>query len=917
MHDLLRYGQSAWLEYIRRSLMDSGELAELIAAGLRGLTSNPSIFAKAIAGSDEYDAELRALLERDPHATGEALFEALAVSDIGRAADLFRGVYEETNGADGFVSIEVSPRLAADTASTLAEARRLWRTLARPNVMIKVPATPAGIPAIERLIAEGINVNVTLMFSLRHYDDVAAAYLRGLQACTDPSRVASVASFFVSRIDSAVDPLLDSRGGAAAAALRGRIAIANAKRAYARYREIFGGPEFAPLRARGARAQRVLFASTSTKDPRYPDMHYVEALIGPDTVDTLPPDTLVALLDHGRADTALEQDLEGAARDLEALAELDIDFNEVTRELQDDGVRKFVDSFDELLASILEKGEALRVGECGPEHAGHAGRAEYALVRSGAAVDKRLREWTESGFGHRLWRHDATLWSAQPVPELTDRLGWLRLPELLSERVDELEDLAADVKYEGIRDVVLLGMGGSSLAPEVFQRTLGNAAGYPRLRVLDSTHPAAVRAVERAVDLTTTLFVVSSKSGTTTETLSFFRYFWARLAERVKQPGRHFIAITDPGTPLAELAAERGFRAACLAPPDVGGRYSALAEFGLVPAALIGADVRGLLDQAWCMAEAAAFCVPETHNPGLLLGASLGELARTGRNKLTFLTSPALNAFPDWIEQLIAESTGKDGRGIVPVVGEAHAMPDAYGDDRFFVHLALADEAAGALDEAVAKLEAAGHPVARFHLPEPLALGAEMFRWELAVAAAGSVLGIHPFNQPDVQLAKDMARQAMAGAGAGVSGGVAVKDAAGLGKAFERWLAGAEPGGYIALQAFVEPSDKIAAALAGIRARLRERTRLATTVGFGPRFLHSTGQLHKGGPEGGIFLQLVDEPAEDLEIPETDHSFGRLLRAQADGDYAALAQRGRGPLRLELGRDPLAALARIEAALGG
>jgi transaldolase/glucose-6-phosphate isomerase len=568
---------------------------------------------------------------------------------------------------------------------------------------------------------------------------------------------------------------------------------------------------------------------------------------------------------------------------------------------------------------------------------------ELRLGRYAAAVERRLAAWQAASFGGRLWRKDPTLWTSDPgTPEIVDRLGWLDLPSSMRPRLPTLTELGDAAKAEGMRDAVVLGMGGSSLAPEVFARTFGPAPGHPRLWVLDSTHPEAVAELAGRLDLARTIFVVSSKSGTTTEMLSFFYLFWDRLGGIAAAPGhdrgQHFVAVTDPGTPLAKLAHERRFRALVEAPPDVGGRYSALTPFGLVPAGLMGVDLDDLLARGREMAAACGAEAAAADNPGLRLGAALGELTLAGRDKVTFAASPGLAAFPLWLEQLIAESTGKIGRGIVPVAGEPLGPPEAYGEDRFFVGLALGDEAGG-LDQRLDALERAGHPVARFKLAAPADLAPEMFRWEVAVAAAGSVIGVHPFNQPDVQLAKELAGKAMkelaaaraaGGSGSGGAGGeedgeVRADDPAALGRALAGWLAGAGPGTYLGLQAYLAPSAASDAALGGLQAELSRCTRFATTLGYGPRFLHSTGQLHKGGPPTGRFLQLLDSPVKDLAVPETSYSFGTLIRAQAQGDRQALRQRGRRVLRVELGSDVGGGLANLgraiaalpEAAAGG
>ena len=552
-------------------------------------------------------------------------------------------------------------------------------------------------------------------------------------------------------------------------------------------------------------------------------------------------------------------------------------------------------------------------------------REDLRLGAYTVTVEARLATWQEEDFGRRLWEKDYTLWSPQPIPELTDRLGWLELPDTMTAEVGRLTRFSREVAEEGIQDAIVLGMGGSSLAPEVFSRTFGHSFGRPAVTVLDSTHPGAVQALAGRLDPEKSLFVVSSKSGTTTEMLSFFHYFWELLEGR----GRSFVAVTDPGTPLEKLARERGFREVFNAPEEVGGRYSALTPFGLVPAALPGVDVGRLLSSARAMAQACRPGVAAADNPGLRLGAALGELARAGRDKLTFVTSHSLESFPDWLEHLIAESTGKTvlgggaRRGIVPVVGEPLGPPEAYGEDRFFAALLLGGDDVSVIEQRLEALERAGHPTARFRLPDRYALGAEMFRWEVATAAAGAALELNPFDQPDVQLAKELANEAMKKAAAGTlqtgGGAVAASDPQALGTAVAGWLAGVRAGDYLGIQAYLPPRPQTTEALRALQADLHARTRLAVTLGYGPRFLHSTGQLHKGGPDRCRFLQLVDEPAEDLAVPETHYTFGTLIRAQAEGDRQALEQRGRTVLRVQLGGEDAAGLQKVlqavEAAL--
>ena len=548
------------------------------------------------------------------------------------------------------------------------------------------------------------------------------------------------------------------------------------------------------------------------------------------------------------------------------------------------------------------------------------------------AVDARLKAWEESSAVGRLWDRETSLWSDDPAtPELANRLGWLDLPEQAEASLPALEALARELP-PWMTDIVLLGMGGSSLAPEVVARTLGSE-GLP-LTVMDSTHPRAVLDMDW-VRPANTVFIVASKSGSTIETLSLFRHFWSRTSEITDRPGDHFIAVTDPGSSLAELGRERDFLAVVKAPPDVGGRFSALTPFGLVAAALMRAPLRPMLAAA---AEIASVCAePAAHNPGFRLGAAIAELARAGRDKLTFVTSEPYAGVPDWIEQLIAESTGKDGKGIIPIAHEPELPIEVYGDDRAFVGILGSPEKMaeasqwGDEDEASPRLEAleaAGHPVIRVELDDPGDLLGMFFVWEVAVAMAGSALGVHPFDQPDVQLAKELATRALEGGdrdaevdegfgpaddveldlawdvpdyGHVPAAGQPAVDVDALDAALDRFLESLGPGDYIGVHAYLPGGDPDELeALAELRSALSEETGLATTLGYGPRFLHSTGQLHKGGPASGAFIQLLDDAPAHVHIPETDTTFHRLIQAQGRGDFDAMVQRDRRVLRVRV-----------------
>ena len=528
-------------------------------------------------------------------------------------------------------------------------------------------------------------------------------------------------------------------------------------------------------------------------------------------------------------------------------------------------------------------------------------------------VEARLEEMAKRSVPGRIRERDPSVWSDESASEVTDRLGWLDLPEAMETELDAIEDFVQEALKDEIRQVVLLGMGGSSLAPEVFHRILGAGTGHPRLIVVDTIHPDAVTSVTDDIDPEATLFLVSSKSGATIESLSLYRHFRNLASAQTR-----FVAITDPGTPLMALAREEGFDRVFAPPPDVGGRFSALTHFGLVPAALVGVDVRDLLARAVTMAETTRACVPGDENPALVLGATLGTLAGQGRDKATIVVSRSLKGFPDWVEQLLAASTGKSGKGILPVVGEPLGDPSVYGDDRVFIHWRLLGDDDDLNTMRLEMLERAGHPVVRIRLDDPEDIAREMYRAEYAVAVAGVVLGIHPFNQPDVQEAKDLARQAMQGEfSEALAPEVSAFDSQKLPEAVSAWVHAVRPGDYAAIQVFLEPTAATTAALREIRRVIRDRFIVATTLGYGPRFLHSTGQFHKGGTNTGMFLQLVDEPADDIPVPGSDYTFGRLISAQSIGDYQALAHRGRPLLRLNLRRDISGGLTALRKALGG
>src|SRR6266849_638982 len=648
--ELKEIGQSLWLDNIRRQLITSGELARLRDEGISGVTSNPTIFEKAVSGSDDYD-EAMVRLVRAGQKPEQILWE-LMVEDVSAAADVFRPIYDRTKGLDGFVSIEVSPTVANSTRRTIAYAEDLRTRCHRPNVMVKIPATKEGIPAIYDQISKGHNINITLIFSVDRYGEVMEAYLSGLEKLHkgggELRNVASVASFFVSRLDTKIDKTLaqkielstDPAQKRALERLYGKAAIANSKMAYERFRQLFSGPRWEKLKKAGAQLQRPLWARTSTKDPRYPDTYYVEELIGPDTVDTIPPATLAAFREHGEARRSIDENVELAKRQLKQLAEVGVDLDQVTRELEVEGVESFTKSFETLLATLARTSRDIKAGK-GP-------RQWYSLGALQPMVNARVAQLQKADAPRRLWAKDSTLWNSDPAKreEIRDRLGWLNVTEKMLEHASEFRELAMDGR--AYSDIVLLGM---------------------------------------------------------------------------------------------------------------GGRYSALSYFGLVPGALMGVDVTEMLERAVEMAHSCADSVPADSNPGVWLGAVMGELAVEGRNKLTLIASPKVATFGYWVEQLIAESTGKQGKGIVPVEGEPLGKPGVYGDDRLFVYIRMD---ADPPNKAVQALEKAGVPVVTLTMRDKLDLGGEFLRWEIATAIAGSILGIDAFDQPNVQESKDNTKKVLA-----------------------------------------------------------------------------------------------------------------------------------------------------------
>jgi transaldolase / glucose-6-phosphate isomerase len=904
-------GQSAWLDNLSRHLIRSGDLAKLIAAGdVYGMTSNPSIFEKAISHGNDYDDDIR-------HFVGQGedvgqIFRHLSVTDIQEAADALRPIYDADHGGDGFISIEVSPYIAMQTAPTVAEAKSLWAEIDRPNLMVKVPGTSAGIPAIRELTAAGLNINITLLFAREMYGKVAEAYIAGLEdrlaKGQDISKIASVASFFVSRIDTKVDAAIAEKlkdanceSRETLQALPGKIAIANAKLAYQQYKKYFSGAAWDKLAAKGARPQRLLWASTGTKNKAYSDTLYIDTLIGPDTVNTMPPETMDAFRDHGTPAETIETDVDGAKKALADLEAAGISLDVMTDELVVDGVALFAQAADKLYGALAAKREKILDGGLA--------RMRVSLGEAAQkAVDGEMAAHADAA--RKLWARDKSLWTGADEDKW---LGWLDIAE--RERADLAQLRAFAKTMEGLSDIVLLGMGGSSLGSDVLAEVFGRRAGWPGLHVLDSTDPEQITAVARKLVPATTRFIVASKSGSTLEPNILKDYFFEFVGRNANQ----FIAITDPGSSLEKTAKSEGFAHVFLGDPAIGGRFSVLSKFGLVPAAAMGLDVERLLKETQRMVVSCRPLAPPAANPGVRLGIVLGALAaKCGRDKVTILASRALESVGVWLEQLIAESTGKQGKGLIPITGEPLAGPDAYGDDRIFVQIHLA----GTEDDEsqLRALEEQGHPVIRIAIEDSYQLGQVFYLWEVAIALAGAVIGINPFDQPDVEAAKVETRRlsdayektgalakeepifALNGFSlyAGGKNAAELRGGNSLAQILRAHLDRIEAGDYFALLAYLEQSDARRAPLEAMRLKVRDRKTVATCVEFGPRYLHSTGQAYKGGPDSGVFLVVTADHAKDLAIPGRKASFGTIELAEALGDFAVLNTRGRRALRIHL-----------------
>lgn len=834
--------------------------------------------------------------------SGLSDLEALEVwltGEARHAADAFLRLYESTAGRQGWVSV-------APLAPNLEGLHRLWSRINRPNVLLRLGVHQGALDTWEAALAAGINVHLIDLFGLDRVAEALDRLTRALETRRDAgaaiNHVAAALSPSIDVVATKAEEMLQRAAAARpaeadrCAVLRGRTAYALASLIDAQWRAAIDDKRFRALAESGAQPPLLLYRCRSADA--------LALLVGEHTAIALPPGTL---LDPGaEIPLALERDadLAIARGQLDSLQQFQISLASIGDGLERERVREVQRQVAAFLRATGRSLDGLR-RELGP-------------LREDVGRD--LRELHEKEVVRRLWQKDPSLWSDAPEmqKEIRNRLGWLDLAAGAAGLLPDLADFAHDVRSEGIRHVVLLGMGGSSLAAEVLSRTVAGPEAA-RLRVLDTTDPEAILAAQRCAPMQETLYLAASKSGTTTEVGALLEYFWEEALRHLgRDASRHFVAVTDPGTPLEAVARERGFRRIFCTPPDVGGRYSALSAFGLLPAALMAVDLEGLVRGAAQMAQA---CRPTTEpglNPGAVLGAAIAAGAARGLHMVTFLSDPGLEPLEDWIEQLLAESSGKDGRGLYPVTHEPPGQPACYGSQRrLIVYL----RRAGQHDSRVQGLVRAGLPVVVVEVGEgPEGIGGEFLRWEVATAIACHRMGVNAFDQPDVQRAKDRTVDLLKayrrngslpelpivweGEGARLLGERTRERPGGPTSAdLARWLLDqAQPGEALVLLLYVSPTPGLDRILARTRRVLRDRRGIVLTPGVGPRYLHSTGQLHKGGPPGGIYLIVTSEVVRDLPVPRVGHTFGVLRMAQAVGDLQALHEAGRTAYRLHLDR---------------
>lgn len=899
-----------WLDHVSRHLFVSGELSKMVQKNMiGGVISDLCVMERILFQEEGYDPFLKQLAGKGK--TSIQILDHLLLEDLRLATAILLPVYKRSEGKYGFVSAALQPSSLQDPREMVDEAQRLCKAVKQPNLMIRIPATDSGLEAATRCVAEGIHVHISLVFSQERFHQAVDACFRGLETRVASGRkiqnVRSAIGFCLRQLDERMDRILEERAAqlkgkdkTAVRSLQGKIAVAVAQLVWEKYQERLSEGRFVALHRLGAHRPLLLWGGNPADGISYP-----KTLNHQEVSWIIDPSAFSQLLENKAGRSLSGAKVDKSIRVLEQLQEMEISLSGKERQWQEQEIHSLNAATDSLLTTLGERREAALV-------------ESRQIIRGYPWEDKlnqRMDAWSAEGFGKRLWAMDPTLWKADEPDhqeEIGRRLGWLRLPEWMHTQIDGINQFVEKVRRAGFTHALLCGMGGSALTPEVLRQTFDITKGYLDLTILDSTDPAAVLAAGARSNLENTLFIISSKSGSTLETSAFFQYFWEKLRTlKNMRAGENFVAITDPGTAMEQAARKCQFRHIFLNPPDMGGRYAALSYAGMVPAALMGINISRLLERARRMMMACGPRVVPLHNPAFFLGAMMGISALEGRDKITFILSEKIASLGPWMEQLLAESTGKEGLGVVPVEGEPPGNPDLYGKDRLFLYLRIGSK----LDKYVNALIKTGHPVITLHLEDGYDLGAEFLRWEIATVAACRVLGVNPFDQPNVQEVKDLTREILTehankGRIPMSPNAMSPKDPA-FPLALLKHLRSLKKGDFIALNAFFERNQRRIKLLQEIRVALRSMTKAATTAGFGPRFLHSTGQLHKGGPNTGVFLQFCAHDNMEAEVPGTYYTFDKLIAAQAMGDYATLTGRHRRILLIDLEKDVEGGLRRV------
>lgn len=899
---LHEFGQSVWLDNIRRGLIKNGQLAKEIERGvIRGITSNPSIFCKAIKDSHDYDNALTSMALSCINE--EEIFFQLMVEDIRDAADLFRDLYVKSGGNDGFVCLEINPYFAHDACKTIEQAKQIWKAVNRPNLMIKIPATDEILPVITNLTAAGINLNLTLIFSPEKYKKCAYAYIDGLRKRMENGdsleKIRSVASVFVSRADTKTDTLLIEKG-VSSQNLLGKTGIRTAQRIYNISIDIFGDDNFDDIKAAGGKAQRVLWASTSTKNPLYKPTYYVEALVGSDTVTTLTPVTLDSLMKSSNIRPVLPVLDSEIDEFFVSLEKTGINIQDVYLQLEDEGISGFTFDYSEALSSIKSHCKLIR---------NRIGKLNDLLVSA-------YERFNQESIMRRIFSKDPTVWTYDTTAfsEIRNRLGWLDTYKNTEGNIPDYISLRNKLKKEQISKIILLGTEESSLAAEVIAKIFDKESDI-KLQVVDTTDPVQITEIRKSLDLKETIFIVCSKSGASIEINSLLRYFYEITSDYFgENAGKRFIAITDPGSRLETVAEDLGFRQLFLSDPSSGGRFSALTPFGIIPAILIGLDPQRITPKVREMMLNCSPSLPAYRNEGLSLGIFIGAAAEIGKDKLTIISDPSFEPFTIWIEQLIAQSSGKNGKGIIPVINEPQLQGRPYAEDRVFVYINSDNSHAAEISQ----IKKQGHPVYEILIDDQYDLFGEFYRWETAAAAACAILGVNPFDHPDALASKTLTNAKLAEYRENRSlsdmqavwsdNNIEVFTNCPSENVFENesyndiitnFIKQADAGkNYIAINAFLPQNEEMLIWLQKLRKTLLECTGCATTIGFGPRFLHTAGQLHKGGANLGYFIQVAADYNEDTAIPDEIYGFKILERAQALAEIECLRDRERKVIQI-------------------